>query len=251
MTPKPVTNPGARPEAEATEAAAAAHVRSLFNTIAPSYDRLNHLLSFGLDRLWWRRTARAFRPILARPEARVVDLCCGTGDQTAALLTLRPPGAQPLVGLDFSPEMLARAHRKYTHANIQWLEGDALHLPFVDASLDLVTAAFGFRNLSNYAEGLTEIARVLRPGGQLGILEANQPTGLNALVYNTYFHRILPLVGGLLSGQPAAYRYLPASVQRFPRPPEMLRMLANAGFTDAHWDGYLFHAAGLYRARKP
>ncbi len=251
MTPKPVTNPGARPEAEATEAAAAAHVRSLFNTIAPSYDRLNHLLSFGLDRLWWRRTARAFRPILARPEARVVDLCCGTGDQTAALLTLRPPGAQPLVGLDFSPEMLARAHRKYTHANIQWLEGDALHLPFADASLDLVTAAFGFRNLSNYAEGLTEIARVLRPGGQLGILEANQPTGLNALVYNTYFHRILPLVGGLLSGQPAAYRYLPASVQRFPRPSEMLRMLANAGFLDAHWDGYLFHAAGLYRARKP
>ena len=271
----PAINPGARPAAEANEAAAAANVRSLFNTIAPTYDRLNHLLSFGLDRLWWRRTARAFAAVLARPEARIVDLCCGTGDQTAALLALRPtpnpstkqgaPGpdpptrvsstaVEPIIGLDFSAEMLARARTKFPdsahRAPVQWIEGDAMHLPFADNSLDLVTAAFGFRNLSNYAAGLAEIHRVLRPGGQLGILEANQPTGLNAILYNTYFHRILPLIGGLLSGQRAAYRYLPASVQRFPRPPQMLTMLSKAGFTDAHWDGYLFRAAGLYRATK-
>ncbi len=246
----PVINPGARPTGETTETAAASSVQSLFNAIAPSYDRLNHLLSFGLDRFWWRRTARAFAAVLARPEARILDICCGTGDQTGALVTKRPQGSDPIVGLDFSSEMLSRAHKKYPGAEVRWIEGDAMHLPFPDASLDLVTAAFGFRNLSNYAEGLREIARVLRPGGEIGILEANQPTGLNALIYNAYFHRVLPLVGGWISGQPEAYRYLPASVQRFPRPPQMLRMLAEAGFGDAQWDGYMFHAAGLYRARK-
>ena len=248
---QPQINPGARPAGEATEAEAATNVRSLFNTIAPTYDRLNHLLSFGLDRFWWRRTARAFASTLARPDACVLDICCGTGDQTAALLALRPANAQPLTGLDFSPEMLARAKSKYALPNVRWVEGDAMHLPFADASLDLVTAAFGFRNLPNYSAALVEIARVLRPGGEFGILEANQPTGLNALVYNAYFHRVLPIVGGVLSGEPAAYRYLPASVQRFPRPPQMLRMLAETGFAPAHWDGYLFHAAGLYRATKP
>lgn len=241
---------GARPADEPTEAQAAASMRTLFNTIAPSYDRLNHLLSFGLDRLWWRRTARAFAGVLAQPEARIVDICCGTGDQTAALLKRRPAAAEPVVGLDFSAGMLARAERKYPSPAVRWVEGDAMHLPFPDASVDLVTAAFGFRNLSNYDAGLREIARVLRPGGEVGILEANQPSGLNALLYNAYFHRILPLVGGLLSGQREAYRYLPASVRRFPRPPQMLAMLAEAGLGGAHWDGYLLHAAGLYRAQK-
>ncbi len=249
MTEAPI-NPGARPAQATTEASAAGEVQQLFDTIAPSYDRLNHLLSFGLDRLWWRRTARVFRAVLARPEARVLDICCGTGDQTGALLRRRPEHGEPVIGLDFSPQMLARARTKYPSDRVRWMEGDAMHLPFPDASLDLVTAAFGFRNLANYAAGLAEIARVLRPGGQIGILEANQPTGLRALLYNSYFHRILPVIGGLLSGQRAAYRYLPASVARFPRPPQMLEMLAAAGFADAHWDGYLLQAAGLYRAHK-
>ena len=250
MTADPTINPGARTAAETTEAEAANNVQTLFNTIAPSYDRLNHILSFGLDRLWWRRTARAFAPILARSEARIVDICCGTGDQTAALLASRPPGAEPITGLDFSPQMLDRARVKFPTSQVNWLEADAMHLPFADNSIDLITAAFGFRNLPNYTKALAEIHRVLRPGGQLGILEANQPTGLNALLYNTYFHRILPLLGGLLSGQRAAYRYLPASVQRFPRPPQMLEMLTEAGFTQPHWRGYLFKAAGLYQATK-
>lgn len=242
--------PGARTASESTEAEAAQNVQAMFNSIAPRYDQLNHLISMGLDRRWWRRTAQAFAPTLRDPRAKVLDICCGTGDQTAALLALRPQGAEPVVGLDFSAQMLARARVKYPSPEVQWMEGDALHLPFPNNSLDLVTAAFGFRNLSNYAEGLAEMARVLRPGGQIGILEANQPTGLNALIYNTYFHRILPLVGGILSGQREAYRYLPASVERFPRPPQMLRMMEQAGFTEARWDGYLFHAAGLYIARK-
>ncbi len=246
----PTIDPGARPAGEASETAAAAHVQSLFNSIAPSYDRLNHLLSFGLDRWWWRKAARRFRPVLARPEAQIVDLCCGTGDMTAALLALRPAGSEPVTGLDFSAAMLDRARQKYRQHNVRWLEGDAMHLPFADGSLDLITAAFGFRNLSNYAGGLREIARVLKPGGQIGILDCNQPSGLNGLMYNLYFHHILPVIGGVLSGDRAAYRYLPASVQRFPRPPAMLAMLRDAGFTDGTWDGYLFHAAGLYIARK-
>ena len=255
MNAEPIINPGARPAAEPDETAAAAHVRSLFDSIAPSYDRLNHLLSFGLDRLWWRKTAARFRDVLARPEARIVDICCGTGDMTKALLALRPSqfGAEPVepvTGLDFSAGMLNRARSKYADADVLWIEGDAMHLPFADASLDLVTAAFGFRNLSNYAGGLREIARVLRPGGQIGILECNQPTGLNGLLYNLYFHRVLPLVGGAISGDRAAYRYLPASVARFPRPPQMLAMLAEAGFVNGTWDGYLLHAAGLYRGLK-
>jgi len=244
-------NPGARPAQESSEIEAAKNVRGIFDAIAPSYDRLNHLLSMGLDRGWWRRSARRFADVLARPEARVLDLCCGTGDMTAALLALRPPGGEPVTGLDFSAEMLGRARAKFAGANAHWIEGDAMRLPFPDASFDLVTAAFGFRNLTNYADGLREMARVLRPGGWLGILECNQPEGVRGAVYNVYLHHGLPLIGGLLSGQRAAYAYLPASIARFPRPPRMLAMLDEAGFTDATWDGYFLRAAGLYRASKP
>lgn len=243
-------DPGTRPSAGITETDAADHVRSLFDSIAPSYDRLNHLLSFGLDRHWWRKASHRFHGTLSRPEARVLDICCGTGDMTAALLKLRPEGGEPVQGLDFSAQMLARAREKYASPRAEWIEGDAMHLPFPDGSLDLVTAAFGFRNLPNYAGGLREIARVLRPGGEIGILECNQPDGLNGALYNLYFHRILPVVGGALSGDRAAYAYLPASVARFPRPPQMLRMLAEAGFSQAGWDGYMLHAAGLYYAAK-
>jgi len=242
--------PGARTADERDEATAAANVQSLFNTIAPTYDRINHLLSFGLDRHWWNRTARTFSAVLKNPNAKILDICCGTGDLTAALLNLRPAKSEPVTGLDFSAEMLTRARAKYAAANALWIEGDAMHLPFVDNSLDLVTAAFGFRNLSNYADALTEIHRVLRPGGQIGILECNHPEGFRGAFYNIYLHHVLPIVGGLISGEPEAYRYLPASIARFPRPPQMLPMLTEAGFTTPAWDGYFLHAAGLYHARK-
>src|SRR5665213_2784712 len=260
---------GARTSDEPDEATAAANVQSLFNTIAPTYDRINHLLSFGLDRRWWNRTARTFSSVLKDPTAKILDICCGTGDLTAALLTLRPnagvahspttkagvahssrphrdewgtseakpttsPGAvEPVTGLDFSPEMLTRARTKYA-----------------DATLDLVTAAFGFRNLTNYSQALAEIHRVLRPGGQIGILECNHPEGLRGAFYNIYLHHVLPTIGGLVSGEPEAYRYLPASIPRLPRPPQMLQMLAEAGFSTPAWEGYFLHAAGLYRAQK-
>jgi demethylmenaquinone methyltransferase / 2-methoxy-6-polyprenyl-1,4-benzoquinol methylase len=248
---QPEITPGARPAAEETEAAAAAHVQSIFNSIAPSYDLLNHLLSMGLDRRWWNRSARSFRTILAQPNARILDLCCGTGDMTAALLKHRPAAAEPVIGLDFSSHMLARARAKLSSANVLWVEGDAMRLPYPDNTFDLVTSAFGFRNLTNYAAALSEIHRVLRPGGRIGILECNQPDGVSGRLYDLHLHHILPFAGGLISGDRAAYRYLPASIARFPRPPQMLAMLSTAGFTHTAWDSYFLRAAGLYRATKP
>lgn len=247
------TDPGARPEGAHTEHDAAAAVQHMFDGIAPTYDRANHLLSAGLDRLWWRRAARVFEPILVRPEAHILDLCCGTGDMTAALLDLRPtaPETRPIVGLDFSQQMLDRARGKHPASRAVFVEGDAMHLQYANDSVDLVTAAFGFRNLVNYAGGLAEIHRVLRPGCQFGILECNQPSGLTGVLYSLYFKRILPVVGGFVSGQPSAYRYLPASVERFPQPPAMLALIREAGFHKASWTGYTFGTAGLYRATKP
>ena len=252
-TPEHLRSTGAQPTGAATEAEAAERVQSMFDQIAPTYDRANHLLSVGLDRLWWRRAARQFRDVLRRPESNVVDLCCGTGDMTAALLRLRPhiPGAEPVLGLDFSAPMLDRARVKHRERNAVFIQADAMHLPLPDRSVDLIIAAFGFRNLSNYAAALTELFRVLRPGARFGILEANQPAGLLGAFYSLYFQRILPRIGGAISGEPSAYRYLPESVSRFPRPPRMLQMIREAGFSGASWTSYSLGAAGLYQGARP
>jgi demethylmenaquinone methyltransferase/2-methoxy-6-polyprenyl-1,4-benzoquinol methylase len=248
---EPETNPGARPTGALTEAAAAQSIQQMFDAIAPRYDLLNHLLSVGIDRLWWTRTARALRPILARPESVVLDLCCGTGDMTLALDRLRPKSpAEPILAVDFSRNMLSLAQPKFAGRNIRAIEADALHLPFPDASIDLIACAFGFRNLANYPEGLAELSRVLRPAGQIAILDFNQPTGLMGALYNLYFRRILPLLGRLISRDPAAYTYLPESVARFPRPPRMVELISAAGFTAPSWTPYTFGVAGLYRATK-
>ena len=244
---------GARPAGATTEEAAAANVQHMFDSIAPKYDLLNHLLSVGLDRRWWARTAKTFRELLSRPEAVVLDLCCGTGDMTMALMRYRPVGVgeAPVYAVDFSHEMLERGRQKFAGRNIVAIEADALHLPMIDGSIDLVTSAFGFRNLANYEEGLAELYRVLAPGGEIGILDCNQPEGLVGSLYDLYFKRVLPWVGGMISGDVGAYRYLPASVERFPRPGRMLEMIRAAGFKDASWTGYTFGTAGLYRAAKP
>lgn len=246
----------------------------MFDTIAPTYDRANHLLSAGIDRSWWNRTARTLRPILQRPEAVILDLCCGTGDMTLALDKHRPrsiasprtpgdPSFAPLAGvgdknfpapilaLDFSHNMLSLAIPKFVGRNIISIEADALHLPLADASVDLVTSAFGFRNLASYLEGLTELRRVLRPGGEIAILECNQPDGLIGALYSFYFHRILPTLGGLISGAHRAYAYLPDSVMRFPRPPQMKQLITAAGFVNPTWTSYTLGTTGLYRATKP
>ena len=251
--PIPPAVPGARPTGALTEADAALNIQQMFDTIAPTYDRANHLLSLSLDRLWWTRAARTLRPILARPEAVILDLCCGTGDMTLALHKHRPtppPAVSPLLALDFSHNMLALALPKFAGKNILPIEADALNLPLPDNSVDLVTAAFGFRNLSNYPAGLAELHRVLRPGGQIAILEFNQPTGLKGALYSLYFKHILPRAGGLISRDPAAYAYLPESVARFPAPPRMIELIAAAGFTSPTWTPYTLGVAGLFRATK-
>ncbi len=157
--------PGTRPEGVQDEAEAAAHVREMFGRIAPRYDLLNHLLSLDIDKVWRRRVAKKFKAIFHDPNARVLDLCCGTGDLAFAFRKEAPQGAD-IVGSDFVPEMLVRARAKavMSGANVEFVEGDALSMPFDDASFDLVSCAFGFRNLANYERGLLEILRILKPG---------------------------------------------------------------------------------------
>jgi demethylmenaquinone methyltransferase/2-methoxy-6-polyprenyl-1,4-benzoquinol methylase len=242
---------GATPEGAADEVSASLAVQSMFNSIAARYDLVNHVLSASIDRLWWWRTARRFRAILADPDAAVLDICCGTGDMTMALLKHRPSGARPVIAADFAREMLARGARKFArpfaaHGGAVALEADALHLPLRSASLDLITTAFGFRNLANYRAGLTEFHRVLKPGAQLGILDFSEPGGLLGKVYQIYFRRILPVIGKLIGGKDSAYNYLPASVSKFPPPADMLAMMREAGFREVRWTPYTFGIAGLF-----
>ena len=222
----------------------------MFTAIAPRYDLLNHLLSCNVDRLWWRRTARKFAHILADDQAQVLDLCCGTGDMAFALKKQAARARPDIVGVDFSHAMLVRAANKYAGQSLRWIEGDALKLPFPGESFNLVTTAFGFRNLADYDAGLREVCRVLKQGGEVGILDFGEPKGIVGSVYGIYFRHILPAIGGMISGDKSAYEYLPASVARFPMPEEMLRRMRAAGLRDVSWTPYTFGIAGLYRATK-
>lgn len=235
---EPATLPrGTKPAGTSTEQEASRKVREMFTRIAPRYDLLNHLLSAQLDRVWRSRTARELRPILDRSDALVLDLCCGTGDLAFAL---RGRAKARVVGADFSHTMLVRARKKALGTNgaasVEFLEADALRLPFGDRTFDLVTTAFGFRNLANYEAGLREIARVLKPGGTLGILEFSEPApGLLGDLYRFYFQKMLPKIGGWISGDADAYAYLPKSVSRFYRPQELADLMRQAGYTDVRY----------------
>jgi demethylmenaquinone methyltransferase/2-methoxy-6-polyprenyl-1,4-benzoquinol methylase len=222
----------------------------MFTSIAPRYDLLNHTLSFNVDRLWWRRTARSFASILKQPDARVLDVCCGTGDMTSALLRQSGESATKILGVDFSHAMLQRANDKSAGKSLGWIEADALRLPFPDRQFDLITAAFGFRNLADYDAGLREMVRLLRRDGECGILDFGEPRGLIGKLYRVYFKRVLPAVGAVLSGVKGPYAYLPASVERFPSPEEMLERMRRAGFREVSWTPYTFGIAGLYRGKK-
>jgi demethylmenaquinone methyltransferase/2-methoxy-6-polyprenyl-1,4-benzoquinol methylase len=241
---------GAAPEGATDPQSAARAVRDMFTSIAPRYDLLNHVLSFNVDRLWWRKTARTFAAILSRPDAQVLDLCCGTGDMTLALRRQAGQASPRIVGADFSHAMLQRASQKAAATSLRWVEADALRLPFPDAQFDLITSAFGFRNLANYDEGLLEIMRVLRPGGEFGILDFGEPQGLIGSCYRIYFKRVLPAIGTLISGVKGPYGYLPASVARFPAPDEMLQRIRRLGFREPSWTPYTLGIAGLYRGMK-
>jgi demethylmenaquinone methyltransferase/2-methoxy-6-polyprenyl-1,4-benzoquinol methylase len=246
---------GARPAGVEDEAGAAQAVRQMFDTIAPRYDLLNHVLSANVDRLWWWQTARRFANVLADQDAAVLDICCGTGDMTMALLKRRPQGARPILAADFARGMLNRAARKLDDLkpgapSAVALEADALHLPLRSGSLDLIVTAFGFRNLANYEAGLREFSRVLKPGGQLGILDFAEPGGLIGKAYAVYFRGVLPAIGRLICGKDGPYRYLPTSVGNFPLPAEMLDLMRQTGYEECAWRPYTFGIAGLYTGKR-
>jgi demethylmenaquinone methyltransferase/2-methoxy-6-polyprenyl-1,4-benzoquinol methylase len=249
---------GTRPEGAHSEADASSKVREMFTEIAPRYDFLNHLLSLQQDRVWRARTARRLRPILQRRDARVLDLCCGTGDLAFALAR---SGPAQVVGADFSHAMLTRANAKSETqgregkpgegAPAAFFEADALHLPFADTSFDLVTTAFGFRNLANYESGLREIRRALKRRGTLAILEFTEPPpGLAGDLYRWYCRTVLPKIGGLLSGNPSAYKYLPASVARFFRPDELVSLMRSAGFDSVEYQLWTMGSVALHTGIK-
>jgi demethylmenaquinone methyltransferase/2-methoxy-6-polyprenyl-1,4-benzoquinol methylase len=250
---------GTRPEGAVSEADASSKIREMFTQIAPRYDLLNHLLSLQLDRLWRVRTARRLKFILDRPDALVLDLCCGTGDLAFALARA---GRARVVGADFAHTMLVRAREKSgvqaqpahqtTPTSMPFFEADALRLPFADASFDVVTTAFGFRNLANYEAGLREIQRVLKPGGTIAILEFTEPPdGLLGDFYRWYFCKVLPKIGGLISGEQAAYKYLPNSVARFFRPPELARLMTAVGYNSVDYRVWTLGTVALHAAIRP
>jgi demethylmenaquinone methyltransferase / 2-methoxy-6-polyprenyl-1,4-benzoquinol methylase len=220
---------GTTPQGTETEQQASTWLRGMFDRIAPRYDLLNHLLSMNIDRYWRARTVSRVAPILARPGAQVLDVCCGTGDLT---LALQSQGR--VFGSDFSHRMLVAARRKRCSA---LFEADALQLPVADASLDLVTAAFGFRNLTNYRGGLMELRRVLKPGGAVAILEfSTPPNALLASLYAFYSRAILPTIGGMISGSKDAYTYLPESVRKFPDADGLANQMRDAGFVNVRFE---------------
>jgi demethylmenaquinone methyltransferase/2-methoxy-6-polyprenyl-1,4-benzoquinol methylase len=217
----------------------ATEVQTMFDRIAPVYDVMNRVMTAGLDRRWRRLTADA----VVRPGDRVLDACCGTGD--LAVACARTGGK--VTGLDFSPRMLERARRK--SRAVTWIEGDLLALPFADGSFDATTVGFGVRNVADLERGLAELARVLVPGGRLGILEITTPTGLLAPFYRVWFDRIVPLLGKLLKGG-AAYSYLPASVRRFPGPQELADLLERAGFAAVEYRTFAGGIVALHTGQK-
>lgn len=249
MNPTQELRPGTRISGSVSEQETGQQVREMFSRIAPRYDLLNHVLSLQVDRLWRRRLARRFHRLLANPEARVLDLCCGTGDLAASF---RREGPARVVGADFSHPMLTRALAKdaarasvprAARGNRSSVEADALALPFRDGQFDLVAAAFGFRNLANYEHGIAEIRRVLQPGGSLAILEFSEPRNrLLGALYGYYFRSVLPRIGRAISRDGTAYSYLPASVGRFLSADELAGLIARAGFRGP---GYEYWTGGI------
>jgi demethylmenaquinone methyltransferase/2-methoxy-6-polyprenyl-1,4-benzoquinol methylase len=215
-------------------------VRGMFDRIAPVYDVMNRVMTAGLDRRWRRLAVKQ----VVWPGDRVLDACCGTGD--LAVEAERQGGR--VVGLDFSEPMLERARRK--SGAIEWVRGDALALPFADGEFDAATVGFGVRNLADLGGGLRELARVLRPGGKLAVLEITRPHGTLKPFFRLWFDVLVPLAGHVLPGG-QAYTYLPASVRRFPGPEDLSALLVRAGFEDVRFQLLGGGIVALHVAARP
>lgn len=226
-------------------------VAQMFNSIAGKYDFLNHFLSAGTDIYWRRKAVDELKQL--RP-ARILDIATGTADFAIETLRAATPDAQ-ITGIDISEGMLEVGRRKLAAKGlghrIQLELGDSESLPFEDDSFDAVTASFGVRNFANLERGLTEMHRVLRPGGKLVVLEFSKPTAFPMKqAYNFYFKNILPVFGKLISKDRAAYTYLPESVQAFPDGPEFVAILRKVGFNSPAWQPLTFGISSIYTAQK-
>jgi demethylmenaquinone methyltransferase / 2-methoxy-6-polyprenyl-1,4-benzoquinol methylase len=230
------TATGTTPPGTSNEQEAARWVERMFASIAPRYDLVNHLLSFNIDRLWRKRLIERLLPILKKPDARILDLCCGTGD---VLLDLQAQAVVRVHGADFCHPMLLAAQAKAAQKGFKpcLFEADALALPIADHVLDAISIAFGFRNLTNYEAGLRELHRVLKPGGMVAILEFSHPQGpMMQTLYGFYSRVVLPRIGSLVSGAPGAYAYLPQSIRKFPPAAQLRSMMNSAGFMETRFE---------------
>lgn len=226
----------------------ARRVRDMFAGIANRYDLLNHLLSGNTDRRWRRLVAKKLQPALEKAGAQVLDVACGTGDLAIEFASAHGTRAR-IIGTDFCRPMLdIAAHKAAKGAKpIPFVEADALSLPFADESFEAVSIAFGLRNLSNVKDGLRELRRVLKPGGEAAILEFSKPVvpGFRAL-FQLYFTRVLPFVGGFISGSRGAYEYLPDSVSRFPDQKQLAKMMQDVGFEKVDYKNLTGGIAALH-----
>jgi demethylmenaquinone methyltransferase/2-methoxy-6-polyprenyl-1,4-benzoquinol methylase len=235
----------------ATKIEQARRVREMFGNIAARYDLLNHLLSGNIDKRWRRGLAKTlYASLPSAGHSLILDVACGTGDLS---FTMLESGDWKIVGIDFCRPMLQIAHSKASRRGLElsFIEGDALRLPFSDGSFEAVTIAFGLRNLTSVEDGFRELLRVLKPGGMIAVLEFSKP-GLPILrsLFRTYFTRVLPLIGGLISGSRSAYQYLPDSVERFPDQKELAAIMTGAGFIEVTFRNLSGGIAALHLGKR-
>jgi demethylmenaquinone methyltransferase/2-methoxy-6-polyprenyl-1,4-benzoquinol methylase len=220
----------------------------MFATIAGRYDFLNHLLSLNVDKKWRKLVVNRVRAKILASESLILDVACGTGDLSLMLFEI--DGAR-VVGTDFCRPMLTIAAEKLP-PDVRLIEGDALSLPFKDETFDAVTIAFGLRNLAGVESGLKELRRILKPNGWLAVLEFSRPS--NAVLrplFGLYFRKLLPLLGGVISGSRGAYSYLPASVSRFPDQQQLGSLMEQAGLDQVSFENLSGGIAALHLGRRP
>lgn len=228
------------------DAERAPKVRQMFSRLAWKYDLVNDIMSFGLHRLWKRQTVDRALGDAAGRSVRVLDLCCGSGD---LCFLAEEKGARAVVGADFTLPMLAVARRRRARdgRRSQFVQADALSLPFPDAAFDAITISYGLRNVADLDAALREMRRVLAPGGRAVVLDFGKPDGrVAAALYDTFLHTMMPAVGWLFHGDPQTYLYIPESLERFPAQRGVERMMQAAGFSNVRYENRLLGTMGIH-----